>query len=45
MKKPCRKCKPKASPRHIIYFSKQPNSHCTEQILLKDILKGDHQKP
>ena len=44
MKKPCRKCKPKASPRHI-YFSKQPNSHCTEQILLKDILKGDHQKP
>ena len=45
MKKLCRKCTPKASPRHIIYFSKQPNSHCTEQILLKDILKGDHQKP
>ena len=36
MKKPCRKCAPKASPRPVFNFAKKTqNSHCTQEIILK----------
>ena len=41
MEKSCRKCTPKASPRPHFNFQ---NSHCMQEILLKDILKKDYQK-
>ena len=36
MKKPCRKCAPKAGPRPVFNFAKKTqNSHCTQEIILK----------
>ena len=47
MEKSCRKCVPKASPRSLFDFGKQPkNSYCMQETLFKKvILKHDYQKP
>ena len=46
MEKPCRKFSPKASPRPLFYFGKQPKAAitCKKSIWKQDILKGDYQK-
>ena len=47
MEKSCRKCAPKASPRPLFYFGKQPKTAiaCKKFFQKQDILKGDYQKP
>ena len=47
MKKSYRKCAPKASPRPLFYFGKQPKTAiaCKKFFWKQDILKGDYQKP
>ena len=46
MKKSYRKCAPKASPRLLFYFGKQPKTAIPcKKFFLKYILKGDYQKP
>ena len=47
MEKSCRKYAPKASPRPLFYFGKQPKTAiaCKKLLLKLDILKEDHQKP
>ena len=47
MEKPCRKCAPKACPRHLSKFGKQPRTAiaCKKLFLRYDILKEDYQKP
>ena len=46
MEKSCRKCAPKASPRPLFYFGKQPKTAiaCKKFFQKQDILKGDYQK-
>ena len=46
MEKPCRKYAPKASPRPLFYFGKQPKTAiaCKKFFQKQDILKGDYQK-
>ena len=46
MQKPCRKCAPKASPRPLFNFGKQPKTviECKEFFYKSDILKEDYQK-
>ena len=47
MEKSCRKCEPKASPRPLFYFGKQPKTAiaCRKLFKEEDILKGDYQRP
>ena len=47
MEKACRKYAPKASPRRLFYFGKQPETAIAwKKFFLKlNILKEDHQKP
>ena len=47
MEKSCRKCAPKASPRPLFYFGKQPKTAtaCKKFFWKQDILKEDYQKP
>ena len=47
MKKSCRKCAPKASPRPLFYFGKQHKTAiaCKKFFWKQDILKGGYQKP
>ena len=46
MEKTCRKCTPKASPRPLFYFGKQPKTAiaCKKFFSKQDILKEDYQK-
>ena len=47
MEKSCRHYAPKASPRPLFYFGKQPKTAIDGKkfFFKKDILKEDHQKP
>ena len=47
MEKSCRKCAPKATPRPLFYFGKQPKTAivCKKFFQKLDILKEDYQKP
>ena len=47
MEKSCRKCAPKASPRPLFYFGKQPKTAiaCKKFFWKQGILKGGYQKP
>ena len=45
MKKSCKKCEPKASPRQKLVLVLTQIGHCMQEIILKqDILKVDYQK-